>query len=87
MGNNSKELLEILDYFTDHLGMKPRQKYVIILRIFHEMTFKEIGEIWGVGPATARNHYLNGLRFCRHPSRQAYLKGENLHYFQAIAWS
>ena len=48
------------------------QREVIVLKIWHEYTFEEIGELLGVSPNTAAGRYRYGLEKLR-----ACLKGEN----------
>lgn len=55
------------------LGELPvRQREVIVLKIWHEYTFEEIGGLLGVSPNTAAGRYRYGLEKLR-----ACLKGEN----------
>lgn len=46
-------------------SLPPDQREVIVLKIWHEMTFEAIGETLGVSPNTAAGRYRYGLRKLR----------------------
>lgn len=51
--------------------LPPEQREVIVLKIWHEYTFEEIGELIDISPNTAAGRYRYGLQKLRHC-----LKGE-----------
>ncbi len=53
-------------------GLPRDQREVIVLKIWHEHTFDEIGELLGISPNTAAGRYRYGLEKLR-----ACLKEEN----------
>jgi RNA polymerase sigma-70 factor (ECF subfamily) len=52
-------------------GLPAEQREVIVLKIWHEYTFEEIGELLDASPNTVAGRYRYGLQKLR-----AYLKGE-----------
>jgi RNA polymerase sigma-70 factor (ECF subfamily) len=52
-------------------GLPPEQREVIVLKIWHEHTFEEIGQLLEISPNTAAGRYRYGLQKLR-----ASLKGE-----------
>jgi RNA polymerase sigma-70 factor, ECF subfamily len=46
-------------------GLPPEQREVIVLKIWHEYTFEEIGELLEVSPNTAAGRYRYGLQKLR----------------------
>ena len=52
--------------------LPPPQREVIVLKLWHDFTFEEIGELLGLSPNTAAGRYRYGLEKIR-----ACLKGEN----------
>ncbi len=46
-------------------ALPPEQREVIVLKIWHEYTFEEIGELLGVSPNTAAGRYRYGLQKIR----------------------
>ena len=52
--------------------LPPEQREVIVLKIWHEHTFEEIGDLLGISPNTAAGRYRYGLEKLR-----ACLKEEN----------
>jgi len=46
-------------------GLPAEQREVIVLKIWHERTFEEIGELLGVSPNTAAGRYRYGLQKLR----------------------
>jgi RNA polymerase sigma-70 factor, ECF subfamily len=52
--------------------LPPLQREVIVLKIWHEFTFDEIGDLLGISPNTAAGRYRYGLDKLR-----ACVKGEN----------
>ena len=60
-------------------GLPVLQREVIVLKIWHQHTFEEIGDLLGVSPNTAAGRYRYGmekLRVC--------LKGENYERYEPI---
>jgi RNA polymerase sigma-70 factor (ECF subfamily) len=56
-------------------GLPVEQREVIVLKVWHERTFREIGELLGLSPNTVAGRYRYGLR-----KLQACLKGERHEY-------
>jgi RNA polymerase sigma-70 factor (ECF subfamily) len=52
--------------------LPPPQREVIVLKVWHEFTYEEIGELLGLSPNTAAGRYRYGLEKLR-----ACLRGEN----------
>ena len=46
--------------------LPPEQREVLVLKIWHEYTFEEIGELAGISPNTAAARYRYGLQKLRH---------------------
>ena len=47
-------------------GLPPEQREVIVLKIWHEYTFEEIGDLLEISPHTAAGRYRYGLQKLRH---------------------
>ena len=60
-------------------GLPPEQREVIVLKIWHEHTFEEIGALLGVSPNTAAARYRYGLQKLR-----SHLNGETHEHDQTI---
>jgi hypothetical protein len=74
--NEQAEIEEILNLFVKSLGMNPRRRDAIIMRLFQNMSFVEMANEWGVSRARAWQIYQAGLLFCRHPERLQYFSGK-----------
>ena len=49
--------------------LEPRLKDIVVMRVKHDMTFKEIGKEIGTGTDRARQLFQRALRKLRHPKR------------------
>jgi DNA-directed RNA polymerase specialized sigma24 family protein len=57
--------LESKRWFEHSPGESPAERQAIVLKIWHEHTFDEIGELLGISPNTAAGRYRYGLQKLR----------------------
>lgn len=57
--DNQLQLEEILQLLKD---LKPQQRELIIMRIWQQLSYKEIAEITGLSEAACKMHYARGIK-------------------------